>query len=84
MKKTAEEKKREAESKLLEHLQDRHGYGLQDAPRGKRVSMMMRKVNGKTIVEPTYRVMLSVPCDSALGRALASRYGEDKPKAKRR
>ena len=74
---------KEQEGKLLGQLMGRYGYMMQDAPKGRRITMAMVTDHdtGRTTVMPMYVVTLIVPCSGALGLALAKRY-EHENKAK--
>jgi hypothetical protein len=70
--------KHKREGTLLEKLQLEHGYCLQDAPKGKRVTMMFmpdKKQPKKMVIRPYRCMLLCVPDDSALGEQLGKRYG---------
>lgn len=65
------------EGKLIAELCQKHGYMLQDAPKGKRIVMTFNQ-NAKPAVDASYKITLIVPSTSALGEQFAVRYGLNK------
>lgn len=71
---------RKAEARLLDKLLGDHGYSLMDAPKSKRTQMMFERDGTSSRIVPMRCVLLAVPIDSSLGKALDDRYGINKAK----